>query len=59
MAQRKVENLEAIITIDTPYTNFGKKVAVSSDTITIGQFAKLLRNNDIVIGKQIVYTAKG
>ena len=26
MAQRKVENLEAIITIDTPYTNFGKKV---------------------------------
>ena len=36
MAQRKVENLEAIITIDTPYTNFGKKVAVSSDAITIG-----------------------
>ena len=33
------------------YTNFGKKVAVSSDAITIGQFAKLLRNNDIVIGR--------
>ena len=56
MAQRKVENLEAIITIDTPYTNFGKKVAVSSDAITIGQFAKLLRNNDIVIGRNRLFT---
>ena len=56
MAQRKAENLEAIITIDTPYTNFGKKVAVSSDAITIGQFAKLLSNNDIVIGRNRLFT---
>ena len=48
--------IEKTLTIDTPYTNFGKKVAVSSDAITIGQFAKLLRNNDIVIGRNRLFT---
>lgn len=55
MAQRKLENLEAVITIDKPYTNFGKKIAVTSDAITIGQFAKLLANNNIVMGRNRLF----
>lgn len=55
LAQRKVENLEATITIDKPYTNFGKSIAASSDAITIGQFAKILNNNNIKIGRNRLF----
>ena len=41
LLQEKAEHLEASITIDKPYTNFGKSIATSSDAITIGQFAKV------------------
>ena len=52
----KAKHLEATITIDKPYTNFGKSIATSSDTITIGQFAKVLNNNNINIGRNRLFT---
>lgn len=55
LAQRRIENLEATITIDKPYTNFGKSIASSSDAITIGQFAKILNNNNIKIGRNRLF----
>ncbi len=51
LLEEKANHLEAVITIDKPYTNFGKSIATSSDAITIGQFAKVLNNNDINIGR--------
>ena len=36
LLQEKAEHIEASITIDKPYTNFGKSIATSSDAITIG-----------------------
>lgn len=56
LAQRKVENLEAIMIIDKPYTNFGKSIAVSNDAITIGDFAKILNNNNIKIGRNRLFS---
>ena len=47
LLEEKAKHLEATITIDKPYTNFGKSIATSSDAITIGQFAKVLNNNNI------------
>jgi anti-repressor protein len=55
IAQRKAETLEANITLNEPYTNFGKSIAASSSAITIGQFAKLLNNNNIVIGRNRLF----
>lgn len=56
LAQRKAESLESVITIDKPYTNFGKSIAASSDAITIGEFAKILNNNNIKIGRNRLFT---
>lgn len=53
--EKRADNLEATITIDMPYTNFGKSIAASSDAITIGQFAKLLNNNDINVGRNRLF----
>lgn len=55
IAQQRAEELEATITLDRPYTHFGKSIAATSDAITIGQFAKLLNNNDINIGRNRLY----
>lgn len=55
-AQEKAENLEAAMIIDKPYTNFGKSIASCTDTITIGQFAKILNNNDVSIGRNRLYS---
>jgi len=55
IAQQRAEELEATITLDRPYTYFGKSIAATSDAITIGQFAKLLNNNDINIGRNRLY----
>ena len=56
LLQEKAEHLEASITIDKPYTNFGKSIATSSDAITIGQFAKVLKNNNINIGRNRLFS---
>ena len=56
LAQQKVENLEAVITIDKPYTNFGKSIATSNEAITIGEFAKILNNNSIKVGRNRLFT---
>lgn len=56
LLQEKAEHLEASITIDKPYTNFGKSIATSSDAITIGQFAKVLNNNNINIGRNRLFS---
>jgi phage antirepressor YoqD-like protein len=56
LLEEKAKHLEATITIDKPYTNFGKSIATSSDAITIGQFAKVLNNNNINIGRNRLFT---
>ncbi|MBO3445851.1 phage antirepressor KilAC domain-containing protein [Clostridium sp. CCUG 7971] len=56
IALKRAESLENIITLDRPYTNFGKAIAQSSDSITIGQFAKVLNNNDILIGRNRLFS---
>ena len=56
LLQEKANHLEASITIDKPYTNFGKSIATSSDAITIGQFAKVLNNNNINIGRNRLFS---
>ena len=56
LLQEKAEHLEASITIDKPYKNFGKSIANSSDAITIGQFAKVLNNNNINIGRNRLFS---
>ena len=56
LLQEKAEHLEASITIDKPNTNFGKSISTSSDAITIGQFAKVLKNNNINIGRNRLFS---
>ena len=56
LLEEKAKSLEATIIIDKPYTNFGKTIATSSDAITIGQFAKVLNNNNINIGRNRLFT---
>lgn len=52
---KRADNLQAIRTLDQPYINFAKKIEASSDSITIGQFAKLLNNNNIKIGRNRLF----
>lgn len=51
-ARRK---LEEQIEQDRPYTNFAKSIANSSDAITFGEFAKILHNNGIKIGRNRLF----
>lgn len=55
LAQRKVESLEESIVLDKPYIEFGKCISSSSEAITIGQFAKILNNNNIIIGRNRLF----
>lgn len=55
LAQRKADKLEKVIEIDKPYTNFGKSIQASSGAITIGEFAKILNNNNIKIGRNRLF----
>ncbi|MGL6108089.1 phage antirepressor KilAC domain-containing protein [Romboutsia sp.] len=54
--QKRADTLEAIITLDKPYTNFAKRIEASSDSITVGQFAKLLNNNNVKIGRNRLFS---
>ena len=40
---------------DKPFTEFGSAIAASSDAILVGEFAKLARNNGIVIGQNRLF----
>lgn len=53
---KRADNLESIIIKDTPYTSFAKNIEASTDSITIGQFAKILNNNNITIGRNRLYS---
>ena len=47
--------LERQIEQDKPYTNFAKSIANSSDAATFGEFAKILHNNGIKIGRNRLF----
>jgi anti-repressor protein len=51
LANERAKELEATITLDRPYTNFAKSIAASSDSISMGEFAKILNNHGIEIGR--------
>lgn len=54
--QEKRQQLEAKIEQDEPYTNFGKAIASSETSITIGSFAKLLYDeHGIEIGRNRLF----
>lgn len=55
ISEEKVEKLESHIIKNNHYTNFGKKISCTEDTITIGEFAKVLNNNYINIGRNRLY----
>lgn len=56
LAQEKARSLENTIAINKPYTDFGKAVSESCGAITIGQFAKVLNNNNIKIGRNRLFS---
>ncbi|WP_089281305.1 phage antirepressor KilAC domain-containing protein [Anaerovirgula multivorans] len=53
--QERNKMLQDKIVEDKPFTNFGKSIAHSSDCITIGEFAKVLRNKGINIGRNRLF----
>ena len=53
--QEKNEQLNQQIESDKPFVNFGRSIAHSSDSITLGEFAKLCHNNDIGIGRNRLF----
>ena len=56
LAEEKAKMLENTIAMDKPYTDFGKSLANCEDAITIGQFAKILSNNDIEVGRNRLFS---
>ena len=55
IAQKQIQGLQLQIQSDKPYTNFGKSIAHSSDSITIGEFAKVCNNSGIKIGRNRLF----
>ena len=53
---KRADRLEEIIALDEPYTDFGKKIEKSNGAITIGEFAKLLNNANLDIGRNRLYS---
>ena len=53
---KRADRLEEVIALDQPYTNFAKKVEKSKGAITIGEFAKLLNNANLDIGRNRLYS---
>ncbi|KGG81092.1 antirepressor [Caloranaerobacter azorensis H53214] len=47
--------LQKQIQEDKPYTNFGKAISNSEDGILIGEYAKLLKNDGIIIGQNRLF----
>jgi phage antirepressor YoqD-like protein len=40
---------------DKPYTEFAKHVTESSDTVDVGEFAKIVKNEHIIIGRNRLF----
>lgn len=40
---------------DKPYTEFAKHVTESSDTVDVGEFAKIVKNENIIIGRNRLF----
>jgi anti-repressor protein len=56
MADRKINSLQNQIELDQPYTSFGKAVSNSIGAIPIGEFCKILYQNDgIKIGRNKLF----
>lgn len=53
--REKKEKLQAKLNEDKPYTHFAKAIANSSDSITVGEFAKIANNNNIRIGRNRLF----
>jgi anti-repressor protein len=51
----KTEALSAKIEREKPYTDLGKSIAASDDAIKIGDFAKLLCKNGLMIGRNNLF----
>lgn len=56
LIEKKARKLEENIELNKPLVNFAKTIATSEDAITIGQFAKILNNNNIKIGRNRLFT---
>ena len=56
LVEKKARKLEKTIELDKPLVNFAKTIATSEDAITIGQFAKILNNNNIKIGRNRLFS---
>jgi len=56
LAEEKARILENTIAINKPYTDFGKCISSCEGAITIGQFAKVLNNNHIEIGRNRLFS---
>ncbi|RDY26710.1 phage repressor protein/antirepressor Ant [Romboutsia weinsteinii] len=54
--EKKAERLKTSIEVDKPYTELGKSISVCFDSITVGQYAKLLNNNHVTIGRNRLYS---
>lgn len=48
--------LQDQIRLDKPYTNFGRAISNSDDGILIGDYAKLLMNDNIVVGQNRLFS---
>lgn len=55
LALEKAYKLERYIEEEKPYIDFGKSIALSSDGITFGEFAKILNNDNKKIGRNSLY----
>ena len=53
---QRANRLEEIIALDEPYTDIGKRIEKSNGAITIGEFAKLLNNANLDIGRNRLYS---
>lgn len=56
LVEKKARKLEKTIELDKTLVNFAKTIATSEDAITIGQFAKILNNNNIKIGRNRLFS---
>ena len=53
--QDKRKQLEAIIEINKPYANFAREIEASRGNLTVGEFAKLISNSGLDIGRNRLF----
>lgn len=56
LEKQRADKLESDLKKDILHTNFAKKIQASKDSITIGQFAKLLNNSNLPVGRNRLYS---